>query len=127
MSAFIDHELDAESSLQLESHLQRCVECRKAIDELRVLNGMVLELPRIEPGPDYASEMVFRVRKISTAPDVKRQGRLSLFRWLSRVAEDFMDMMTSSRSKSPGTLDEFNDFPPHSMGYIYFRLISVRW
>jgi hypothetical protein len=36
-----------------------------------------------------------------------------------------MDLVDSAQSPSTGTLDEFGDFPPLSMGDIYFKLMDL--
>ncbi len=125
ISAYMDHELDAASSRQLESHLRWCVECREVLDDFQELNDMVLSLPKIELDPDFAAQMVRKVSGTGTASKIKRQVRSSLFERLSRIAEDFVDLVSSARSPSIGALDEFSDFPPLSMSYIYFNLMDL--
>jgi predicted anti-sigma-YlaC factor YlaD len=125
ISAYMDHELDAASSRRLELHLHQCAECREALNDFQELDDMVRELPKIEPGPDFAKQMVMRVSEIAATGEVKRQGRLSLFDRLSRLVEDCVHVVSRARTPSTGTLDEFGDFPPLSMSYIYFRLILV--
>jgi hypothetical protein len=121
----MDHELDAASSRQLESHLHQCAECREALDDFQELDDMVRGLPRIELGQDFARQMVMRVSENAATGEIERQGKLSLLDRLSRLAEDFVELVSRARTPSTGTLDEFSDFPPLSMSYIYFRLISV--
>lgn len=125
ISSYMDHELDAASVRQLESHLHHCAECRDALSDFQEVDDMVRGLPRIDPGPDFAAQMVRKVSGSAAAGEIKRQVRLSLFVRLSRIAEDFIELLSSARSLSTGTLDEFSDFPPLSMGYIYFNVMDL--
>jgi len=125
ISAYMDHELDAASSLRLESHLRGCVKCREALDDFQELDDMVRGLPGIDLGPDFAAHMLKRVSETAALGKVQPQGRLSLFERLSKIVDDFVDLVDSARSPSTGTLDEFDDFPPLSMGHIYFRLMDL--
>jgi hypothetical protein len=125
ISAHMDHELDDASARQLESHLHQCAECREALNNFQELDDMVRGLRRLELGPDFAKQMVMRVSGLAVAEKAGRTNRLSLLERLSRIVVDFVDLVSSARSPSTGTLDEFGDFPPLSMGHIYFNLISV--
>jgi anti-sigma factor RsiW len=122
---YMDHELDAASSRQLELHLNQCAECREALHDFQELDDMVRVLPRIEPGPDFARQLVMMVSQKAATDEGEHQVKLSLFKRLSRFVEDFVDMVSLAQAPSTGTLDEFGDFPPLSMGSLYFKLISV--
>ena len=125
ISAYMDHELDAASSRQLELHLHRCAECREMLEDLQGIDEKVRGLPRIEPGPDFAGYMVMKASELAASEEAGRTNRLSLLERLFRLAEDFVDLVSSARSPSTDTLDEFSDFPPLSMGHVYFRLMDL--
>ena len=125
ISAYMDHELDAASSRQLELHLHQCAECREALNDFQELDDMVRVLPRIEPGPDFARQIVMRVTENAAREKGEGQSKLSLFKRLFRFVEDFVELVSRVQTPSTGTLDEFGDFPPLSIGSIYFKLISV--
>lgn len=125
ISAYLDHELDAASVRQMELHLHQCAECRGLFDDFQEIDFMVRSLSKIDPDPDIAAQMVRRVSGIVATGELKHQVGSSLFQRLFRIVEDFIDLVSSARSPSTGTLDEFSDFPPLSMGYIYFNLMSV--
>ncbi len=125
ISAYMDHELDAESSRQLELHLHQCVECREALDDFQEIDDMVRVLPRIEPEPDFARQLVMMVRENATMEKGEHQVKLSLFKRMSRFVENFVDMVNLAHAPSTGTLDELGDFPPLSMGSIYFKLMDM--
>jgi hypothetical protein len=121
----MDHELDAASVRQLASHLHQCAECRVVLDDFQSLNDMVRGLPKIDLGSDFAAHMIRKLNATAAAVEIERRVGLSLFERFSRIAEDFIELVSSVRSPPTGTLDEFSDFPPLSMGYIYFKLMSV--
>lgn len=125
ISAYLDHELDAASSHQLELHLHQCAECREALNDFQERDDMVRVLPRIEPGTDFARQTVKKLGEISASGEIEHQGKLSVFKRLSRLAADFSELIGREAAPSTGTLDEFDDFPPLSMGSVYFKLISV--
>jgi len=125
ISALMDHELDAASYSRVELHLHQCAECREALNDFQELDDMVRVLPRIEPGPDFARQTVKKLGEITASGEVEHQGKLSVFKRLSRLAEDFIELMGREAAPLTGTLDEFDDFPPLSMGSVYFKLISV--
>jgi anti-sigma factor RsiW len=125
ISAYMDHELDAASSRQVDSHLQGCAECREALKEFQEIDGMVRGMPRFDLPPDFARQMIMKLSDPAATGEIERPGRLSLFERLFRLLEDFLDMVTPTRSPTTGTLDEFSDFPPLSMGHIYFKLMDL--
>lgn len=124
ISAYMDDELDAESTRQLESHLNRCTKCREVLRDFQELDGIMHGFPHIEPSPDFAAQTLIRVRKAALTGKAERRIRLSFFERIFRIIEDFVDLAGSARSQSTGTLDEFSDFPPLSMGHIYFQLVN---
>lgn len=125
LSAHLDHELDAPSARQLAYHLQQCMECRQTLEEFRGLSEKVRSLPKIDPGPDFTVRMISAARG-SAAPDAEEApARFSLWERLSGIVENFMEVVSPPRLPATGALNEFNDFPPLSMGYIYVNLISA--
>jgi len=125
LSAYLDHELDAVSSRRLEIHLNQCAECREALSDFQELDVMVRVLPRIEPGPELARQIVMMASEKTAMEEGEPQLKISLFKRVSRFVEDFVDMMNRGQAPSTGTLDEFGDFPPLSMGSIYFKLMDM--
>ncbi len=124
ISAYMDHELDVASYRQVEAHLQQCADCHNALKEFQELDDLVRGLPRIELGPDFAAQVLMRASK-TPADMVEDQGKLPVFKRLSRFFEDFLDLVSQAQSPSTRTLDEFDDFPPLSMSYIYFHLLDL--
>lgn len=119
ISAYMDHEMDSTSARQTESHLRQCADCRETLDEFQDIDNMVRSLPEIAADTDFSAQMVRIVNK------TRHQGRLSLSERISRMVGEFADMLGSVGSASTGILDEFSDFPPLSIGQIYFRLMDM--
>jgi hypothetical protein len=124
ISPYLDQELDAASARQLEAHLHECANCREALKELQEIDGMVLGLPRFDPGPDFARQVSTKLSEPAATGEIERPGRPSLFDRLFRLLDDFVHLMSPTRAHTTGTLDEFSDFPPLSMGHIYFKLMD---
>jgi len=58
IDAFVDGELDEGSRADVQRHLERCADCRAAVDELRALLQSARELPRaVEPPRDLFPEL----------------------------------------------------------------------
>ncbi len=125
ISAYLDCELDDSALRRLESHLDQCADCREALGDLQGVNDILRSMPMIELGPHFAARMVRMVNETATMGEIGDLGRSSLLKRLSLIAVDFVNMVSSVRSPSTGTLDEFSDCPPLSMGHIYFKLIAV--
>jgi hypothetical protein len=49
LNHYLDQELDSKDRRQLESHLERCEECRRALDELTAVVRAASELPPVAP------------------------------------------------------------------------------
>jgi hypothetical protein len=60
---------------------------------------------------------------INESGGIRRQDKVSLSEQISRIVRNFAGWLGSA--PSTGTLDEFSDFPPLSIGYIYFRLMDT--
>jgi len=125
ISPYLDQELDAASARQVEAHLHECANCREALKEYQEINSMVLGLPRFDLGPDFARQMSMKVSEPAVTGGIERPGRPSLFDRLFRLLDDFVHLMSPTRAHTTGTLDEFSDFPPLSMGHIYFKMIDL--
>lgn len=77
LSAYIDHELSAAESLELESHLKGCASCSAELEAIRDLVSRAAELPgSLEPGRDLWPGLRARI-----APEAVR-GRAGWKRFL---------------------------------------------
>jgi hypothetical protein len=125
ISPYLDHELDAASARQVEAHLHECANCREELKEFQEIDGMVLGLPRFDLGPDFAWQLSMKLSEPVVTGEIERPGRPSVLERLFRLLEDFVLLLSPARAHTTGTLDEFSDFPPLSMGHIYFKLMDM--
>ncbi|MCU0573190.1 MAG: zf-HC2 domain-containing protein [Syntrophobacteraceae bacterium] len=123
VSVHMDGELDEASSIRLIRHMERCMECRGLLGELRQVDDWVRGLPILEASPGFSRELAVRVGEWDAFSGERSPNRsilgtlLELLGYLSELME---------RHKGPGThlLDEFDDFPPLSLGWTYFRMLG---
>ncbi|MBF0496046.1 MAG: zf-HC2 domain-containing protein [Deltaproteobacteria bacterium] len=120
ISAYLDHELDSELSQQVAHHIGQCDDCREVFQDFQKINATVREWPKIELAPDFARQL----GRMVEAKEGQATGRLSVPWPLWRFVQSFIRLLDATRYSSAQTLDEFNDFPPFSMGYIYFKLLD---
>jgi anti-sigma factor RsiW len=123
-SAYIDRELDAESNNGLSLHLQQCPHCREALNELEALDGKLRRLPRVELGPEFSSRLItlIRQREFSKHPGVP--GRLPGIASPSRLLDSLRDWFGFASQAGNDPLKEFSDFPPLSIGSVYFSIFG---
>jgi hypothetical protein len=125
ISSYLDQELDAASARQVEAHLHECANCREELREFQEIDGMVHGLPRFDLGPDFARQLSMKLSELAVTGEIERPGRPSVLERLYRLLDDFVQLLSPTRAHTTGTLDEFSDFPPLSMGHIYFKLMDA--
>jgi hypothetical protein len=123
ISAYLDGELDAASSQSMERHIDQCGACREMAADFKEVDVLMRGLPKLDMGPDFVGQLLERVSE-SRAPVAGKSSNRSLFAAVMRFMSNFMDLLEARHSPSTKTLDEFGDFPPFSMGYIYFKLLD---
>jgi hypothetical protein len=123
LSAYLDGELDLAASRSVESHLDQCAACMKMVADFRKVDALVRELPKLDVGPEFVAQLLEEVGE-SDAPAQRSHSDRSPFAPILRVMSTFIDLLEERRSASTHTLDEFGDFPPCSIGYIYLRLLN---
>jgi anti-sigma factor RsiW len=123
LSAYRDGELNERLREQIALHVRACGACREELREFDRIDSLVRELPEIIAPENFTSEVIAKAR----AGFAPRPYGLSLPR---RVLERFVCLADSvfalfaGYEIQDGTLDEFGDFPPLSLGYAYFQLIG---
>ncbi|MBF0552288.1 MAG: zf-HC2 domain-containing protein [Deltaproteobacteria bacterium] len=120
ISAYLDHELDFELSRQMALHIGQCDDCREMFQDFQKIDATLREMPEIELAADFARQLG-RMVEVKEGPAT---GRLSILASLGRSVQSFTRLLDATRFSSTQALDEFNDFPPFSMGYIYFKLLE---
>jgi hypothetical protein len=125
LSAFMDNELDHETSSLIGPHIERCPECQEYFGKLKEMDGLVYGLPKIEPGPDFASRVVSAAMRTSAvAGDESFSFASGIKLAVTRLFEAIFSLFEPGSGPSTGALDEFSDCPPLSMSFIYFKLVD---
>jgi hypothetical protein len=125
LSAFMDNELDDETSSLIGPHIERCPGCQEYFGKLRKMDGLVYGLPKIEPGPDFASRVVSAAMRTSAvAGDESFSFASGIKLAVTRLFEAILSLFEPGSGPSTGALDEFSDCPPLSMSFIYFKLVD---
>ncbi len=68
LSPYLDGALGAADLEQVEAHLEACVSCRRAYQELQTLQGLVRALPDPEPSPGFTDRLHWRLQREGAAP-----------------------------------------------------------
>jgi len=123
MSAYLDGELDTESSLAMSSHTEQCSTCRRELAELQSIDAQIQGLPKIEVSKGFSRQVVARAKEWDQLALGKRPGT-SAFASFLQLFEDMVDALVRDKAPVTDTLDEFGDFPPLSMGCIYFQIMG---
>jgi hypothetical protein len=123
ISAYIDGELDADLFRSMENHISRCGACRKLVADFKKVDDWVGGLPKFDVNPDFIGQILEKAGE-PNAQVVRRDWDRSVVAPVIRFMSSFMDLLEGKDSPSTGILDEFSDFPPSSIGYIYFRLLD---
>ena len=71
LSAYLDHDLDADDRGAVEAHLRECSRCRELLSLLREVSASLRSIPEIEISPSLRGRLL-------SIPDQKRRPRLSL-------------------------------------------------
>jgi hypothetical protein len=124
ISAYLDEELESGMRESIETHLNRCGQCRKRVEGLRELDALLQGLPRVHVAAEFADKLVLKVRREALSIEKSSIGEHGFLDRLLTLAYDFFGLLERSKSPRTLTLDEFNDFPPLSMGYIYCGLLK---
>lgn len=123
LSAFLDNELDDGRRHQVQLHIETCVECRRHLSELEAVDGLVRAVPAIDPEHDFTSRVVDSIMsRGAVRKSVPFSSRLKAA--ADRICDIVFDIFAGETRVSTRTLDEFNDFPPLSVSFAYFRLIE---
>jgi anti-sigma factor RsiW len=123
ISAYLDGELDAAAMRNMESHLEGCAACKEMAADFERVDAMVRGLPRLDVGAEFIPRLLDEVGRPTGTGASERRSRFPLAP-LKTIASTFMDLLEERSSIGTHTLDEFGDFPPCSIGYIYLKLLN---
>jgi anti-sigma factor RsiW len=123
ISAYLDGSLDSTSSRIVERHISQCGTCQRIVADFQRIDDLMRALPKFDMGPGFVGQLLEEVSG-SRAPALTRHSDRSLFAPVIRFMSGFMDLLEGRKAPSTHTLDEFADFPPFSLGYIYFKLLD---
>ncbi|MDR3557051.1 MAG: zf-HC2 domain-containing protein [Syntrophobacteraceae bacterium] len=124
LSALKDGELNENLRDPIVRHLQSCDSCREELNEFERIDSTLRGLPEISVSKTFVSEILARTQ----AAKPTRHWKSIVVR---RIADRFFLLAASVSEvflgygpQTTGSLDEFGDFPPYSLGHVYFSLIS---
>jgi hypothetical protein len=123
LSAYMDGELDSASARRVDHHLGRCATCRGVAADFRNIDDLVRSLSKLDTSSDFEGQLLELVGE-SHSSTIEQGLDRSPFAVLMRFMSRFMDLLEARKSPSTRTLDEFSDFPPFSLGSIYFKLLD---
>jgi len=121
----MDNELDCATSRFIEKHLEDCLPCRESLHEFEEIYKVLYGLPRIDPSPDFSRRVVMAAVGASKMADEESVPFLPRLKFaLERLSEKIFSLIPWKPRQGIRTLEEFSDYPPLSMSFIYFRLIE---
>lgn len=84
--AYLERELSAAESRDVEGHLAACLKCRDAVEERRRMLQAIETLPAFEVPPDFSKIVLNRI----AAPPAK--AKVSFVRWMAVAAAGFLGL-----------------------------------
>jgi anti-sigma factor RsiW len=126
ISAYVDHELDAVSTMSFDSHLRECADCRQVLGDFQRVDDTLRGLQTLRLRSEFSKRTVARVGALDVSRHPKGLPELSALVFLAEVFGDIQGLLGITARPHPGNLelDEFNDFPPLSMGSLYFEILG---
>jgi anti-sigma factor RsiW len=124
LSAFKDGELNENLKDLILRHLQSCDSCREELGEFERIDSTLRGLPQISVSNTFTSEILARTQ--AAKPNRHRKS-IALRRIADRfflLAASVSEVFLGYSPQTTGSLDEFGDFPPYSLGHAYFSLIG---
>jgi len=125
LSAYIDEELYPDQSENVTQHLLHCPECSSALEVLQKVDTVLNNAPLYSVPAKFSEKLMHEIDITSSSTENSNIINL-IFAPIKKFILNFFTLIESLKSFKTATLDEFSDFPPCSMGYIYFNLIDQR-
>ena len=125
ISPYMDNELNSEQSKCVDQHLLHCPVCREELKLLQQVDAAVKEMPAYSPSAQFSAQLMQLIAKEAALPE--RDGfTYNIFVHPVKFLEKFYNLLNSQWVSTTATLDEFGDFPPCSISYIYFKLLATK-
>ena len=125
LSTCIDKELNPDQLKDIKQHLLHCKKCRSELKGLQNVDTALKGAP-LYSVPARFSEKLLQEIQITSSSTEKLKVINLIFAPVTKFFLNFFTLIESLKSLKTATLDEFSDFPPCSMGYIYFNLIDQK-
>lgn len=122
LSAYLDGELDSTLRRSISDHFNQCAKCREVLEGLQGLDVLLKGLSTLDTDPEFAEHLVAKVCKESVAADRRHLGRKA-YNPVLRLFASFFELLEPSGPPRTRFLEEFDDFPPLSMGYLYCKAL----
>ncbi|MDL1977404.1 MAG: zf-HC2 domain-containing protein [Deltaproteobacteria bacterium] len=120
LSAYIDDELDSAVSHSIARHLSQCPLCQKKLNVFLNVNTVLKDLPWREVAPGFAERLILKAQRPHT-PVKEPDFICRIFGPLLSFFKNFYELIDPPKPSRTQTLEEFSDFPPFCIGYIYFK------
>ena len=125
LSAYIDEELNPDQFENVTQHLLHCPECSSALEDLQKVDTVLNNAPLYSVPAKFSEKLMQEIDITSSSTENLNIINL-IFAPVTKFILNFFTLIESLKSLKTATLDEFSDFPPCSMGYIYFNLIDQK-
>lgn len=123
LSAYVDEELDPIQNKRIQVHLSQCAGCQKEFEAFVLINKTLGDLLPEKLSPKLIRQIDSGFYKTS----VPEQRFCLKFRSAGVVLKFFeilFDLIEPVGKEASCLMEEFNDFPPLSFGYIYFKIMN---
>ena len=125
LSAYIDKELNPDQFENVTQHLVHCSECKSELEALQKVDTVLDNAPLYNVPANFSEKLMQEIHITSSSTENLNIINL-IFAPVTKFFLNFFTLIESLKSFKTATLDEFSDFPPCSMGYIYFNLIDQK-
>ncbi len=125
LSAYIDKELNPDQFENITQHMVHCSECSSKLEGLQKVDTVLNNAPLYNVPAKFSKKLMQEIHITSSSTENLKIINL-IFAPVTKFFLNFFTLIESLKSFRTATLDEFSDFPPCSMGYIYFNLIDQR-
>lgn len=124
LSAFKDGELNENLRDPIIRHLQSCDSCREELNEFEKIDSTLRGLPQIDVSKTFVSEILAGTQAAKPSRHRKSIVLRGIADRFFLLAASVSEVFLGYSPQTTGSLDEFGDFPPCSLGHAYFSLIG---